>query len=160
EYNKKDDNGDGTVGVAVGLLPLGLSYYHYLLPQTHLLRSTGTSTVDRQDPGKAGTPVPPTAGNQVGVTVDQPFGALLVGGSTVSLLQADVTRGDVDVGAMALFGSVRAAIVMKHVGEPDVIGGDDPGELQRQVRIGFAYVPLPRDGRAINISLDADLTTT
>jgi hypothetical protein len=160
EYGQRDDDGQGTVGIALALPPLGLSYYRYELAQTHFFPPTGTSTVDRQDPGKASTRVPTTAVNQLGVTINQSFGDHLVAGSTVSLLRAEVTRGDIDVGAMVIFGSVRAAIVMKHVGEPDVTGGDNPEQLQRQVRVGFAYVPLPRDGRAINISIDADLRTT
>jgi hypothetical protein len=160
EYDQRDDSDQGTVGVAVALPSLGVSYYRYSLAHTQLFPPTGTSTVDRQDPGKASTRVPTTVVNQLGVTVNQSFGDHLVAGSTVSLLRAEVTRGDIDVGAMALFGSVRAAIVMKHVGEPDVTSGDNPEQLQRQLRVGFAYVPLPRDGRAINISIDADLTAT
>ncbi|PWT81134.1 MAG: hypothetical protein C5B57_11125 [Blastocatellia bacterium] len=101
-----------------------------------------------------------TTVNEVGVTVNQSVGEHLVAGSTLKLVLADVTRGDIDVGVMGRFGPVRAAIVMKHLAEPDVTSGEDPEQLQRQVRVGLAYVPLPRDGRAINLSMDADLTTT
>jgi hypothetical protein len=160
EYGRRPDTDGDTVGVSFAIPSLGVSYYRLRIPGTVPLRSTETRDGDRQDLSAAGTRLSTTVLTQFGVTVGQSLGDHLVVGSTVNLVQAGVTRGDVDIGAMGRFGPVRAAVVVKHLAEPQVIGGEHPEVLPRQVRVGAMYALPDRGGRSMLAAFDADLTTT
>ena len=124
----------GAAGVSVAYPALGLGYYRFHLRSLVL--------------------------NQFGATVGQSLGEHLVVGSTVKIVRGDQTRGDLDVGATATFGSARVAIAARHIGAPDVGSDQHPVELERQVRAG-ATLTSTLGGRAmVTSAIDADLTKT
>ena len=132
EHSRADDNGSS--GVAVAYPALGLSYYRVHLRSLVL--------------------------NQIGATVGHSLGEHLVVGSTVKLLRGDQTRGDLDAGATATFGSARVAIVVRHLGAPEVGTDRNPVELERQVRVGAMYTLTLGGGATVTSAIDADVTKT
>jgi hypothetical protein len=92
------------------------------------------------------------------VTLGQSIGNYLVVASTLKLLRAvDSTKGDLDVGAMARVGHLRAGLVVRNVTTPVFGDGAARLELPRQVRAGVAV----SDGAGrLMIDFDADLTAT
>ena len=130
----QDPRDEGAVGVSLAYPALGLSYYRLHLPSFVL--------------------------SQFGATVGQSLGDHLVVGSTVKLVRADRTRGDLDLGAMATFGPARLAVAVRHIGAPEVNTDRNPMELERQVRVGAAYSSPMRGGAAVMMAIDADLTRT
>jgi hypothetical protein len=159
EYGRQRDGDSDTLGVSFAIPSLGVSYYRLTLPGTSPVRSTGTQGGDRQDLAVGPRPSP-TVLSQFGVTVGQSLGDHLVIGSTVRLVRAEGTKGDVDVGAMGRFGPFRVAAVVKHLGEPDVTAGEYPEWLSRQVRVGAMYARPVRSTGSMLAAFDADLTTT
>ena len=147
-------------GVAVMVPSLGLSYYGLRVWPPASSGSTGPLSGDRQDGRTGGTRLPPAVLNQFGATVGISVGDHIVLGSTVSLVQADQVRGDLDVGVMGTFGSARAAVVVKRVVLPDLTSDGHPMGLERQVRIGAAVAVPPRGQLRMTASVDADLTVT
>jgi hypothetical protein len=66
-------------------------------------------------------------------------------------------RLDLDLGLMANFGIARAGLLVRNVREPGLNTPEgDEVELQRQVRLGFAFLP----DRATILAIDLDLTRT
>jgi hypothetical protein len=96
----------------------------------------------------------------VGATVGQSLGDHLVLASTLKLVRADQTRGDLDLGAMVKIGSARFAVSAKNVYLPDLTANGNPVDRNRQVRVGAAYAPPPGKTVSVIVDLDADLTTT
>jgi hypothetical protein len=136
-------NDDATVGLSFVVPSLGVSYYR--------LRTSEITPGGR---------LPTFILNEVGATFGQSIGNHLVLASTVRLVRADQTRGDIDLGAMLRLGVVRVGLVVKHVLQPELTAeGQRLGSFDRQVRVGAAYVPHPRTV-TVNAALDADLTTT
>ena len=125
---------EGAVGVSLAYPALGLSYYRLHLPSFVL--------------------------SQFGATVGQSLGEHLVVGSTVKLVRAGRTRGDLDLGATATFGSARLAIAVRHIGAPEVGADRNPMELERQVRVGAAYTSTFGGSTPVTAAIDADLTKT
>lgn len=142
---------EGRLGVSLAVPSLGLSYYRLRLAPPV---STDPAAVSRQD--QEATFVL----NEVGATVGQSVGEHLVIASTLRLVRADGTKGDADIGAMVKFGPARAAVVVKHLHQPDVlVNGVRLASFDRQVRVGAAYVP-PAGPLTVNAAIDADVTTT
>jgi len=154
EHTEGQDDGQGSWDVAFALPSLGISYQRLRFPQS----STATPVADRQDE-RAGSSRPHYVLNQVGATVGQSFGDHLVVGSTVRLVHADQNKGDVDVGAMGTIGPASLAIVVKHIGSPDLTADGYAFELEPQVRVGAAF-RWPERGAGLTGAIDADLTTT
>jgi hypothetical protein len=151
------------LGVAFAVPSLGLSYYRIRLTAIPQSGSIDTASGDRQDRGTA-TSLPTFVFHQFGATVGQSVGEHLVIASTLKLVHADETRGDVDIGTMVKLGSWRMGAVVRHLHAPDLtIGGARVG-LDRQVRVGAAYAPPPAPapgrGLTVNAAVDADVTTT
>ncbi len=158
EHRGGQEGGDGNWGASVALPSLGLGYYRLSIPQRVDSRSTAPTSANRQDERTGEVPSHPNVLNQFGVTVGQSLGDHLVVASTISLVWADQARGDVDVGAMGRLGPARLAIVVKHLGAPDLTSSGEPYELDRQVRAGVA---ITSEGRvSMTGAVDADLTTT
>ena len=137
-------------GFAVALPALGLSYYRLQLSEIRpLSASTAAGGASRQDQGIL---------SDFGVTVGQSIGDYLVVASTLKLLRAaDSTRGDLDIGAMARVGHLRAGLAVKNATAPVFGDGAARVELPRQVRAGVAVSDSA--GRLI-VGFDGDLTST
>lgn len=150
---------EGTFGVSLAVPSLGLSYYRVRMgiPSANPTESTSAR---RQDQGTAGIRTPSFVLRQFGATVGQSLGEYLVIASTLKLVRADQTRGDLDVGAMVRVGSARFAITAKHVVAPDLTADGNPVTLDRQVRVGAAYAPAAGGSVSVIAAVDADLTTT
>jgi hypothetical protein len=86
----------------------------------------------------------------------------LVIASTLKLLRAQSeTHGDLDVGAMAVFGAARFGLAIRNVTAPEVGNGAAAVVLARQARAGLSLTAAGI-GRADSVTLafDADLTRT
>jgi hypothetical protein len=162
EHRSAQGRDDGrTFGVAFAVPSLGLSYYRLRI--NHIQPPSGSTERpdgDRQDPGAAGIRLPTYVLSQFGATVGQSLGDHLVVGSTFTLVRADQTRGDLDVGATGTFGPARVAIVVKRLRAPMVTAGGSAVRLPRQVRVGARWA-MPGAGRvSMAVAADGDLTTT
>jgi hypothetical protein len=147
------------LGIAFALPSLGLSYYRIRLTVIPASGSTASTPADRQDQGTTRS-LPTFVIHQFGATVGQSVGEHLVLGSTLKLVHADETRGDLDIGAMVTFGSWRAGTVVKHLHAPDLTVDGARVGLDRQLRVGAAYGPRPGPALTVNAAIDADATTT
>jgi hypothetical protein len=154
EHTDGQDEGQGSWGVAFALPSLGISYHRLSFPQS----STAPPLAGRQDE-RAGSFRPHYVINQVGATVGQSLGDHFVVGSTLRLVHADQNKGDVDLGAMGTLGPASLAIVVKHIGSPDLTAEGYAFELEPQVRVGAAF-RSPGRGAGLTAAVDADLTTT
>lgn len=154
----RNDTSEGTLGVSLAVPSLGLSYYRLRIGAGPPSGSTGLASADRQDQGTTGTHLSTYVLSQFGVTVGQSLGEHLVAGSTLKLVQADQTRGDLDLGVMGTLGPARVAAVVKNLVDADLTAGGLPASPRRQVRVGAAYFRQP--GRAVSLvaAVDADLT--
>lgn len=167
---------------AVAFPALGLSYYRLRISEIAGPGSTAAWVAGRQDPRVSGTSVRSAAVGQFGTTVGQSLGDHLVVGSTLKLLFAgavstvttdedglDVAddleterhvKVDLDLGAMATFGHVRAGLTLKNLTEPTFGSGPDTLTLARQVRAGLAVKSAPQGAlQGWTVAADADLTT-
>jgi hypothetical protein len=149
-------------GVAVAYPALGLSYYRLNISEIRPPSSTAAGPPGRQDQGVAGPGVSSLEINQFGASFGQSLGDHLVIASTLKLLRAQSeTRGDLDVGAVAVFGAARFGLVMRNVTAPEVGSGAAAIVLARQARAGVSLTSAgigPTDN--MTLALDADLTRT
>ncbi len=167
----------GTWAFSLGTPPFGLSYYRFRVSDAGS-SPIGQDRADRQETGE-GIPVRALSVSQFGVTILHTLvdgvhigstvkyvrgtsrTATLPDGSADDALDAahDLDGGeaeglvDLDIGALAVGGGLRAGLLVRNVREPE-FGGH---RLPRQVRLGAAY-----DGDAAGlppfvIALDADL---
>ena len=155
-----EGTGGETLGISFAIPSLGLSYYRLRIREVQPAKAIEALGAGRQDQGTAGTRPSTHVLTQFGATVGQSLGDYLVVGSTLKLIRADQTRGDLDVGAMGKVGSVRVAVVMKHVWAPEMTADGTPVVLDRQVRVGVAYMPPLAGTVSVTTALDADLTRT
>jgi hypothetical protein len=152
EYDRPRTPPDSSVkGIAVAMPSLGLSYYRLPINQMRPAASTGETAERRQDQGVLSV---------YGATVGQSLGTHLVVASTLKLLRAGDTQGDLDVGAMAKIGAARVGLTVKNVRKPTIETDGDPLTLERQARAGVALGASPGTRVAsIAVALDADLRT-
>jgi hypothetical protein len=146
-------------GVAVAFPALGLSYYRLNISEIRPPNSTGAGPPGRQDQG-VGLGVSSLEINQFGASFGQSLGEHLVIASTLKLLRAQSeTHGDLDVGAMAVFGAARFGLAIRNVTVPEVGSGAAAVVLARQARAGVSLTSAGI-GRTDNVTvaLDADLT--
>jgi hypothetical protein len=149
---------DGSAGgVAFTIPSLGVSYARTRISETVPAGSTGSLGGDRQDRGTTGTRLPTHVLSQFGVTVGQSLGEHLVIGTTVKVVRAEETTGDLDVGVMATFGAARLAVVVRNVRAAQVAADRS---LDRQARVGGAYAAGSRGRLSYVVAVDADLTRT
>ena len=140
---------------AFGFPALGLSYYRLPISQIRVVTSTGAAIPDREDQRHL---------SQLGATVGQSLGRHLVVSSTLKLVRAGETHGDLDVGAMAIVGHVRVAAVVRNLRESSFALEGGNGEvlvLARQGRAGIAFnARSPGIVNEVTVAVDADLTKT
>jgi hypothetical protein len=139
-----------TRAVAIGFPSLGLSYYRLPISQMQPAPSIPGSSTGRQDQGYL---------SEFGATVGQSLGNHLVVSSTLKLVRAGETHGDLDLGAMATVGHVRVGVAVRNLTEPTFGEGADALALKRQARVGVAYAS-GRHGAfdQVTVAVDADLT--
>jgi hypothetical protein len=171
-------------GVAVAFPALGLSYYRLAINEMRPPAPTAGQSANRQDQGTAAVRLRSLELNQFGATVGQSLGTHLVIGSTLKLVRgtlasAPVTpaeasldraaqlaggseaHADLDVGALATFGRVRAGVSVKNLRAPAFGAADDRQALPRQARAGVAVVGrTPGLVTQLALAVDADLTRT
>jgi hypothetical protein len=146
-------------GIAVAFPALGLSYYRLNISQIQPPTSTAAGPPSRQDQG-VGLGVSSLEISQFGASVGQSLGDHLVIASTLKLLRAQSeTHGDLDVGAMAVFGAARFGLAVRNVTAPEVGSGAAEIVLARQARAGVSltYAGIGRTDN-VTVALDADLT--
>jgi hypothetical protein len=176
---------DQATSIAFLYPALGLSYYRLRISEIAPITSTAATDPGRQDPGAPGVRQRSLAMSQYGVTVGQSLAPGVVIASTARLIRGGVslassgavgtdaldqaddfdvevdTKADLDIGALISMGRVRVGFTMKHVGEPEFGEGELGFVLERQARIGVAFITGsagPID--AVVAAVDADLTET
>jgi hypothetical protein len=170
--------------VAMGMPPLGLSYYR--LTNLHVT-SPSPAVAGSDDRQEEERPAFRLTTSHFGVTLLQSVGGgvalattlklvrgSLAGGNVssdgswsdvlerVSDLEADGrTRADLDLGVMLNAGRVRLGLVARNLREPNFApdGVDDPSaELEREVRVGAAWGSGWPGLSPLVVSFDADVT--
>lgn len=176
-------SGNATL-VALSTPPLGVSYYrlasHALRPRDRPVESNASDRQDRQGLQLAqGSLVT----HHTGVTLVQSLVRGVAIGATLKSVRGTAALGeghglettedllagagdldgrtgtafDLDVGAMAAFGSVQAGVVVRNLREPEFETPDGSRlVLQRQVRVGVAVMVA----RPFTIAADVDLVST
>jgi hypothetical protein len=168
-----------TGGFAVAFPALAISYYRIRVNELAALPSIDLEAPDRQEE-EAGEPVIRGAAiSRYGVTAGQSLTDGLVVAATLKLLRGgqiqlssnggldaadalDVplsTKVDVDFGVMATLGRIRLGGTVRNVTEPDFGGEAGDLRLDRQVRVGGAFVG-PDAGLPLTVAVDTDLTET
>lgn len=171
-------------GFSVSFPALALSYYRLRISQIQPVNSIAGGAGGRQDPGTGDVRLRSLGMSQLGVTVGQSVGEHLVLASTIKLVRGGVgaaagsggqatldaadgldgsgtTRGDLDVGALVVFGRVRLGMAVKNVTRPVFGDGDDRVELPREVRAGVAVrASGNRRIGEVTVAMDADVTRT
>ena len=173
----------GTSLIAIGVPPLGLSYYRIGTTFVEPIGAADQADVRRED-RKVGVRTLVTS--HLGATLLQSLGDHLTIGTTVKLVRGQVaadivavqswdegldradtlrthgsTRGDLDVGAMFTAGRVRAGIVVRNVSEPTFVDENTPGAdftVKRHARAGVAWGDRWPGMSGTILALDADLT--
>lgn len=151
EYDRPDVPEHTNVqALAMALPSLGLSYYRLPISQMRPATSTADASSDRQDQGYL---------SQFGATFGQSVGGHLVVATTLKLLHAGDTHGDLDAGALVTAGHLRFGVSVRNLRETSF--GEGPGEwtLKRTSRAGVAFV-AKGGGRLdeVTVAGDADLT--
>jgi hypothetical protein len=171
-------------GFALAFPALGVSYYRLSLSEIQPNSPTETGGVSRQDQGTASVRLRALVLDQFGATVGQSVGNHLVLASTLKLVRGSIvsapagsdasldaaqalggsaeTHADLDLGALATFGRVRAGVSVKNVRAPEFGAGDDRMALGRQARAGFAVTGRSQTAavQSFALAFDADLTKT
>jgi hypothetical protein len=160
EYGQATDFPNGRpshAGFSVAFPALGLSYYRMTVSQIPPPASTAGSSGGRLDPGTA--VVRSLDVSQLGATVGQSIGNHLVVASTVKLMRAaGDTQGDLDVGALVMFGSLRAGVTVRNLRETSFAEDGLAIDLRRQVRAGAALTSATSTAYGgVTLAFDADL---
>lgn len=170
--------------VAVGVPPLGLSYYR--ISQLHVTSSPAVvGTGDREEEGLIAHRL---TTSHFGLSLLQSIGSGLVLGTTVKLVRGSLasgqvsgdtwsdvldrggdlegngrTRADLDAGLMLNAGQFRLGLAARNLRQPDFApdGVEDPdARLKRHVRLGGAWGAGWPGPAPLVLSVDADLTRT
>jgi F plasmid transfer operon protein TraF len=137
--------------VAIGFPALGLSYYRLPISQMRAPAPIGASSTGRDDLGYL---------SQFGATVGQSLGSHLAVSSTLKLVRASETHGDLDLGAMVTMGRLRVGVAMRNVTEPTFGDTADALALKRQTRVGAAFMTGKHGAvNEFTVAVDGDLTS-
>jgi F plasmid transfer operon, TraF, protein len=149
-----------TVFFGAAMPVLGLGYY-----RVH----TVSTADDRQNGGSGAVALRGLTTSNFGATIVQSIGSKVVVGTTVRLVSGAVddvegrTTMDLDAGAMVSAGALRVGMTARNLRGPRFQGGPEPVRLERQVRVGAAWVPRSRltgIHGPFSLAFDVDLTTT
>jgi hypothetical protein len=137
-----------TLFVGASLPVLAFAYYR--------IRPAVSTSGDRKNGGSGEVRVSALDTQNAGVSLVQTIVKTLVMGSTLRLVNGDgKTAFDLDLGTMASMGDVRVGITARNLRKPL--------DIQRQVRLGVAFVPrsLPKGVLGpFSAAFDVDLTQT
>src|SRR5205823_3983365 len=153
EYGHPDRPTNAEVkGISMTFPALGLSYYRLPVSQMRLPTTTEELSGGREDQGTL---------SQFGATVAQSIGSHLVLGTTLKLIHAGATRGDLDLGAMVTLGPARFGVTLRNATQPTLVGGDvEALTLKRVARGGIALTTGSRGAIGSGtVAVDIDLTT-
>ena len=166
---------------ALGIPPLGISYYRFRITDIQRFSPTGMPAGGREE-GGAAVPVRSLAASQVGLTLLHTIVQGLHAGTTVRYvrgtwrtggqagpLQAEslLERGealtggsaeqhiDLDIGVLALAGPMRFGGMARNLRAPTF--GKGAVSLPRQVRFGAAFDAAKAGGPPLLVAIDADL---
>jgi hypothetical protein len=172
----------GTTIVALGTMPVGLTYYRLSSTAATLATPAAAPGPDRQDQQVV---VRTLVTSHLGATVQQSLGQHFTVGTTVKLVRGEMgeqrrlvttweealdgsgaierdgsTRGDLDIGAMAYAGRFRLGVVVRNVTEPIFGSEDDPmaQTLTRHARVGVAWGNRWSGISSTIVAFDADVT--
>jgi len=171
---------DTETAFAFAVPSMGLSYYRLRISEIGTMSPTETVGEDREDQG---VDLRALAVSQYGLTVGQSVGQGFALASTFKLVRAGVSssrgqpvdgldqaqdldvsvanKSDLDIGAMISAGSLRVGFSVKHLFQPEFETEESSFVMERQARIGVAYLtsgPGSIDG--VTVAFDADLTST
>lgn len=172
---------------ALATPPLGVSYYHVRATRVGSPTPTATEPANRQEDG-ASVPLQSLSVSQFGVTVVQTLLPGVHVGTTLKYLRGTARSGaadpgtdasdlldrgedlagsggghsqvDLDVGAIAVGGPLRAGLVVRNVRAPEFDDATEPGlsmQLPRQIRAGVAVDGEQAGALPLTVSFDADL---
>lgn len=169
--------------IALGLMPLGVSYYR--LNNLHVA-APSPAVLDGDDREDQRLPAVRLTTSHFGLTLLQSVGGGVAVGTTLKLvrgyfasgvvpvggwgdvldraddLEGDArTRADLDVGAMFDAGQVRLGLVARNLREPSFAPDgvdEDAARLEREVRVGAAWGSGWPGISPLIVSFDADLT--
>jgi hypothetical protein len=172
---------------ALGIPPLGLSYYRFRITDIQPIAPTGRDAADREE-GGAGVPVRSLAASYLGITLVRTLSPGVHAGTTLKYVRGTLRAGredgllapaelldrgeeleegdagnrfDLDLGLLAVGGPLRFGAEVRNLREPEFGGATGvPGmRLPRQVRAGLAFDPERATGVPLTIAIDADLRT-
>ena len=165
---------------ALGTPMVGVSYYRFRITDIQPFDPTGQGGAGRQD-RRAGVPVRSLSARQFGVTLVQALVTDIHVGATLKYVRGtfsedrddglapvselldrgealdeggNVGRFDMDVGLLAVAGTLRIGATMRNVLQPEF----GTMRLPRQVRVGVAVDRERVGGVPLTIAVDADVT--
>ncbi len=151
---------------ALAIPPFGFGYYRLRITDIRpSVVTTGQGAANREDRG-AGVPIRSLSASQVGVTLVHSLFSGVHAGTTLKYVRGSVDdgnangSGDLDVGVVAVAGSLRVGGVVRNLREAEFADASLPGKpmrLPRQARVGAAFTPEDATGVPLTISLDADV---
>jgi hypothetical protein len=158
------DKGGGRA-FALAFPALGLSYYRLRISEIRPSGSTAEGPSGRQDQGAAGTGLPSSDlvdVHQFGVTAGESLGSHLVVASTLKFVRArSETQGDLDMGAMAVFGGLRFGVSVRNLRASEFGEGTSSFRLPRRGRAGVALMTPARGVvNQVTVGFDFDLNQT
>ena len=158
-----------TSWLALGIPPLGISYYRFHITDIRRSDSIGAEVPGREE-GGAEEPVRSLAASQVGITFVQTLIPGIHAGTTLKYvrgtarqttvsgeaLSGNDTEGhaDLDVGVLAVADALRFGVTVRNVRDLEFAGGL---RVPRQVRVGMAIDPEDVSGLPLVVALDVDL---
>jgi hypothetical protein len=183
---------DRTTWFAVATPPAAFSYYRLRITDIQPFNPTDDPSAGRED-RRAGVPVRSLSASQLGVTFVRTLSPGVHAGTTLKYIRGTLRHGredslaspedllalgddyaggdaqgriDLDVGLLAVAGSIRLGAVVKNLREPEF---DAPGltpdappnrlRVPRQMRIGVAFDPENATGVPLTVAFDADVRT-
>jgi hypothetical protein len=183
---------DRTSWFALATPPAAFSYYRLRITDIQPFDPTGGNVPDREN-RRAGVPVRSLSASQLGVTIVRTLVPGVHAGTTLKYVRGTLRHGredslappsdllelgdeyeggdaqgllDLDVGVIAVAGSVRLGAVVKNLREPEFeapgLTPDAPPTrmvLPRQIRLGVAFDPENATGVPLTVALDADVRT-
>ena len=147
---------------AVATPPFGFGYYRFRLTDIQPFSPTDQAGAGRED-RRVEIPARSLSASQLGVTVVHTLTSGVHAGTTLKYLRGTLSGGDtqgrfdMDVGVLAIAGSLRVGAVARNITEPDFEAPGAALRLPRQFRVGAAFDPERATGVPLTISLDADV---
>jgi F plasmid transfer operon, TraF, protein len=178
---------------AVATPPAAFGYYRLRITDIQPFDPTTDDPSGSREDRRAGVPVRSLSASQLGVTLARTLSPGVHTGTTLKYIRGTLRHGredslasptdllalgddyasgdaqgrfDLDVGLLAVAGSIRLGAVVKNVREPEFeapgLTPDAPPTrlmMPRQMRIGVAFDPANATGVPLTVAFDADIRT-